>query len=114
MKINFKQLNEFSKEFKKLSKKYKTLNRDLETFKKNIVFVDLNANKNFSILYQNKNLEIIKARFFCRYLRGKTLRIIYGYYYNLKIIEFIEIYFKGDKENEDRKRINNYLREFNL
>jgi hypothetical protein len=33
------------------------------------------------------------------------IRIIYAYYENEDVIEFIEIYFKGDKENEDKNRI---------
>lgn len=33
------------------------------------------------------------------------IRIIYAYNEKEDIIEFIEIYFKGDKENEDRERI---------
>ena len=113
MMMNFNKLPEFSKEFKKLFKRYKTLEIDLEVFKKDIVEVDLSGNKNFAILHQNEQLLIIKARFFCRYLKGKTLRIIYAYYANQKIIEFIEIYFKGNKENEDKERIKNYLKNCN-
>jgi len=36
------------------------------------------------------------------------IRIIYAYYENEDVIEFIEIYFKGDKANEDKKRILKY------
>lgn len=111
--MNFNELPEFSKEFKKLLKKYKTLEMDLEVFKKDIVEVDLSGNKNFAILHQNEQLLIIKARFFCRYLKGKTLRLICAYYSEQKIIEFIEIYFKGNKKNENRERIKEYLKNCN-
>ena len=33
------------------------------------------------------------------------IRIIYAYYEKEDKIEFIEIYYKGDKENENRERI---------
>jgi hypothetical protein len=33
------------------------------------------------------------------------MRLIYAYFANEDIIEFIEIYHKSDKENEDRERI---------
>jgi hypothetical protein len=38
------------------------------------------------------------------------LRLIYSYNTEIEVIEFIEIYSKGDKENEDRKRIKKYCR----
>jgi len=41
-----------------------------------------------------------------------TSRIVYAFYKREGIVEFIEIYFKGDKENEDRSRINKYLSKF--
>jgi len=40
------------------------------------------------------------------------LRIIYAYCENKHMIEFIQLYFKGDKENEDHNRIKNYLCNF--
>ncbi len=61
--------------------------------------------------------EIYKVRkFACRALKGKGnqtgIRIIYAYFKDEDRIEFVEIYFKGDKESEDRKRINSkYLKE---
>ena len=33
------------------------------------------------------------------------IRVIYAYFEENDRIEFIEIYYKGDKENEDRERI---------
>jgi len=108
--MNFKELPEFSKEFKKLSRKYKTLEADLGVFKKDIAEVDLFGNKNFAVLHKNEQLLIVKARFFCRYLKGKTLRLIYAYHAEQELIEFIEIYFKGNKGNEDKERIKQYLK----
>ena len=51
-------------------------------------------------------------KFACKSLKGKGvasgIRIIYAYYEDEDIIEFIEIYYKGNKENEDRIRINKH------
>ena len=54
--------------------------------------------------------KIYKAKkFACRSLKGRGVdsgpRVIYAYWEDKDRIEFIEIYFKGDKENEDRDRI---------
>ena len=110
--MNFEESAEFSKEFKKLLKKYKTLESDLEVFKRNIGEVDLYGNKNFAILHQGERFLIIKARFSCRYLKSRTLRLIYAYYQKQNLIEFIELYFKGDKESEDKSRIKNYIKNY--
>ena len=60
-------------------------------------------------MIQTESLCIVKARLFCRYLKGTSLRIIYSYFEQEQKIEFIELYFKGDKDNEDRERIKEYL-----
>ncbi len=114
MSIHYKETPEFQKNFKKLSKRYKTLFEDLENFKKNLPVIDIVNNKNFAILIKQDELQIIKARLFCRSLRRNSLRIIYSYYpdnQNIEFfsVEFIELYFKGDQENEDRQKIKNYL-----
>jgi len=110
--MNFRQIKVFSQEFRKLLKKYKTLQEDLKVFQKNIIAVDLSGNKNFAILFCNEKVQIIKARFFCRYLKGSSLRIIYAYYEQENFVEFLEIYFKGNKVSEDKKRIKDYLKNF--
>jgi len=39
------------------------------------------------------------------------IRVIYAYWEDKDRIEFVEIYFKGDKKNEDRDRLlRNYKR----
>ncbi len=37
------------------------------------------------------------------------MRAIYAYHNDKEKIAFLEIYFKGNKENEDRERIKKYL-----
>ena len=112
--MNFNELSEFIKECKRLEKKYKSLTDDLREFKKVVSVLPLGNSKHFNIIIQTKGVKIIKARFFCRYLKGSSLRVIYSYIEKKKNIEFIEIYFKGNKENEDRQRIKQYLKFFSF
>ena len=109
---SFDLLPEFGKEFKRLLKKYRTLDDDLRKFKMVLVNYPTGVGKNFTIIHSTEDLKIVKARMACRALRERSLRIIYSYFEEDRRIEFIEIYFKGDKENEDRKRIKEYLKNF--
>lgn len=114
MLMNFDELPEFTKELKRLVKKYKSLPKDLEEFKRVIAVVPLGNSKHFNVITKNEACAILKARFFCRYLKGSSLRIIYAFHRQNCIINFIEIYFKGNKENEDRERIKNYINDISL
>ena len=107
---NFDALAEFENEFKRLLKKYKTLGDDFEKFKEVIFITPTGIGKNFVIVHSLSNLKIVKARMACRALRDRSLRIVYSYFEQEQKIEFIEIYFKGYKENEDRERIKEYLK----
>lgn len=112
MTMSFKELPEFQKEIKRLSKKYKSLPDDLQQFCDVASINPLGNSKHFNVITQKEVLYIIKARLFCRYLKGSSLRVIYAYFEESQQIEFIELYFKGEKENEDRKRIESYLNNF--
>ncbi len=112
------RLPEFDKDMRKLLKRFKTLEDDLEIFIKN----ELNLYHKIRIdnkgVFQVPGLKIespkiYKAKkFACRSLKGKGvqsgIRVIYAYFENQDKIELIEIYYKGDKENEDRERISKY------
>ncbi len=117
-KIN--KLAEFEGDFKRLSKKFCTLEEDLNIFigKQLTLYHKLHIDNkgifpisNISIKYP----QIYKAKkFACKSLKGKGaasgIRIIYAYYEKEDIVEFVEIYYKGNKENEDRKRILKYYK----
>ena len=112
------RLPEFEKDIKKLLKRFKTLEDDLEIFIKN----ELNLYHKLKIdnkgVFQVPGLKIeipkiYKAKkFACRSLKGKGvhsgIRVIYAHFEEKDKIELIEIYYKGDKENEDRERILKY------
>ena len=115
--MNFRTNERFQKDFKKLFKKFRSLEDDLLEFKKILSEAPLGIGKHFNIITKSDYYYIIKARFFCRSLKKKDLRIIYSYIENCQTkemsgIEFLEIYFKGEKENEDRDRIKEYLKNF--
>lgn len=117
MKMNFKNNAEFQKDFKRLAKKFRSLAEDLIEFKKILTEAPLGIGKHFNVVAKTGSVYIVKARFFCQSLKKKDLRVIYAYVENHQIIEmigidFIEIYFKGEKENEDRERIKEYLKFF--
>lgn len=107
---HFNRTSEFDKEFKKLSKKYVSLKYDLESFEGVLKLFPTGQGKNFIIIYSSKEVKIIKARLACASLRGRSLRVIYAYHDSSFKFMYIEIYFKGDKENEDRERIEEYLK----
>lgn len=111
MTMRFNGLAEFEKELKRLSKKYRSLPEDLEEFKKVISVIPLGNSKHFTVLHSVGTLKIVKARLFCRYLKGTSLRVIYSFDGTKIEFVFIELYFKGDKENEDRERIKAYLKD---
>ena len=110
--ITFDELPEFQKDCKRLGKKYKPLIDDLKEFRNVVSIVPLGNSKHFIIITQIEVLYIVKARLFCRYLKGSSLRVIYAYFEQEQRIEFIEVYFKGDMENENYDRIMEYLNSY--
>lgn len=112
--INYERLTIFDKEFKRLFKKYRSIDKDLEVFKEALNIFPTGQSNNAEIIHNDENLKIVKSRLFCRYLKGSTLRIIYAYHQDENKICFLEIYFKGNKENEDRERIKDYLRKIEV
>jgi len=109
MLMKFDELPEFQKECRILAKKYKSLDDDLKEFRNVVSVVPIGNSKHFAVIIKNKLIYIIKARLFCRYLKGSSLRVVYAYFEEEQRIEFIEVYFKGDKENENNNRIFAYL-----
>ncbi|MCH8011002.1 MAG: hypothetical protein IIA61_03485 [Candidatus Marinimicrobia bacterium] len=113
-----RKLTEFEKDFKKLTKRFKTLDDDIETF------INTQLKLTHKLGVDNKGVfhisglgieipKIYKAKkFACKALKGRGgmsgIRIIYAYYEKEDVIEFIEIYYKGDKANEDKQRIIKY------
>ena len=106
---SFKSLPEFEKEKKKLAKKFRSLETDLTTFEKILRISPIGIGKNFTILHTDEHTQIVKARLACRSLRSRSLRIVYAYHQSKVTFMYIELYFKGNKESEERERIREYL-----
>ena len=106
----FSQLSEFKKELKRLSKKYSTLKRDIEDIKPVLESNPTGIGKNFIIIGTSQEIKIVKVKIHCESLRARTIRLIYAYHNDTATFVYIEMYFKGDKANENRERIKDYLK----
>lgn len=113
--MTFEEIKPFKRDLKKLKKKLRSLPDDLEVLKK-VLRVRPDARPPFSFEISGLGIEtcVIKIRkMACRSLPGRGsntgLRIVYAHFEDEERIVFVEIYFKGDKENEDRERILEYF-----
>jgi len=122
IKIKYSRTGSFQKDLKHLLKRYRTLEEDLETAKHNAIeLYHLKGINNQSVFpiqgFCTETIQICKIRkFACKALKGRGsksgIRIIYAFHCQSYKVEFIEIYFKGDKKNEDRDKIKKYLKNF--
>lgn len=118
METIFKELfqhPEFERDLRQLTKKFRSLPKDLETLisiamkvyhKDNIKLDGIELISGLGIEYP----QIFKVtKFACHALKTRGaksgIRVIYAYFPGLDKVEFVEMYFKADQENEDRARI---------
>lgn len=120
---------EFEKDFKRLEKRFRTLKDDFENMKRSLLEVHylkntpLPANALVDIKgccgekYKSQKVR----KFACKSLKNlgnrSGIRIIFVIEFTENKdfkITFIEIYYKGDKENEDRKRLSDFIKSNNL
>lgn len=116
---NFINLSAFDKDFKRLEKRYRTLPEDFSLLKRVLdsIYQGLMENTNVFVPIENfcgKNYTSNKVKkFTCKALKGKGsqsgIRIIFVYEKEKQQITFIEIYYKGDKKNEDKERLKNFI-----
>lgn len=98
------------KEFERLTRKFRTLPKDLERFQQIITLDATGSSQHRVVLHEDEDICIVKARLMCQALRKNSLRIIYAYHRDTVSIVWIELYHKADKENEDRERVRQYLK----
>jgi mRNA-degrading endonuclease RelE of RelBE toxin-antitoxin system len=118
--ISYSQSSEFQKDLKALKKRFRSLENDIKVAKKHAIEgFHLEGIDNRSIFelsgFPDQDIKIHKIKkFACKSLKGRGnksgIRIIYAYLPKKHQIKFIELYFKGDKANEDRARIKEYLK----
>lgn len=106
----FDRTPEFEKDFKRLGKKYRSLDEDLSLLEALLSKYPKGTGSKFAVLHETQDVVIVKARLACRTLRESSLRIIYAYHAGTITFVYIELYYKGDKANEDFERIKMYLR----
>lgn len=112
------QLDKFKKDLKKLLKRFPSLEEDLDSLVKAQLIAYHKLNIDNHGIFAIENLAISSPRIFkvkkfaCKSLKGKGvhsgIRVIYAYFPDEDRIEFVEIYYKGDQEDEDRERIKDY------
>ena len=105
----------FDKGFKKLLKRFRTLESDFKTLKTYAIEPFHRSGAEIPGILPikgfcgEKHTSYKIRKFACRSLKGSGsnsgLRVIYVYQPDIQTITFIEIYFKGDQENEDRARL---------
>jgi len=117
---NIACLPEFEDDIKKLGKKFRTIEDDLAIFIEKQLYLYHKLKIDNRGIFQITGVSVdepklYKAKkFACRSLKTKGvqsgIRVIYAYFEDKDSIDLIEIYYKGDKENEDRPRILKYYK----
>jgi mRNA-degrading endonuclease RelE of RelBE toxin-antitoxin system len=119
----FKEIShvpEFEKDLKKFVRRFASLEEDLQTFVRVAMNLFHKQNIDSQAIFHISDLgirspKIYKVKkFACKALKGKGvqsgIRVIYAYNEEEDRVEFIELYYKGDKESENRGRIMKYFR----
>ena len=116
MKMKYRETKEFQKDLKKLEKKFRTLRDDLKVAQKSAIELfhvhNIDNRSIFKITDVGSNEDIsfyVLKKFACKSIKGKGarsgIRITYAYIPKENMVVYIEIYFKGKKEIEDKERI---------
>ncbi len=114
--MDFVETGVFAREFKRLRKKYKTLDEDFDVLQSIIRrYPNGNNSQHWNLLTEDSGCVVLKMRMMCRSLRGASLRVVYLYDEQKCYVQFIEIYYKGNKDREDedlyRRTLVDYLGE---
>lgn len=122
--LEYGETDEFRKDFKRLLKKFRSLEEDLVVAKVNAIeLYHLRGLDNASVElmtgFCTDEVKVCKVRkFACKSLKGRGvnsgIRIIYAFLVSTAQVEFIEVYFKGEKGRGDEVRIKEYLRSLQL
>ena len=117
--IKYQHISEFDKDFKQLLKRFKSLETDFEYMKKYTIETFYEKGEPTTAFvpiegFCDENYTSNKVRkFSCRALKGRGaasgIRVIFVWEEEKRLITFIEIYFKGDKANENRDRLREFI-----
>jgi mRNA-degrading endonuclease RelE of RelBE toxin-antitoxin system len=117
--LSYEETPEFQRDLKKLLKKYRSLVDDLDLVKRAAIeLYHIRRIDNASVFpipgFCTEEIQVCKIKkFACKALKGKGarsgVRVIYAFHTKILKIVFMEIYYKGNQENENKKRIEMYL-----
>jgi hypothetical protein len=120
--MEYSEISEFKRDLKKLLKRFHTLEEDVENMKKALLepyfFQDQEIPVSGILKMESFCGEYYASykvkSFACKALKGKGkcsgIRIILIYHKRECKITFIELYFKGDKDNECRERLQAFIK----
>jgi hypothetical protein len=107
---------EFERDLKRLLKRFRTLEQDLEDLIETALKLYHKQKVPLDGIFPVAGLSFEQPRVYvakkvaCRALKGtgarSGIRVVYSYQETKDCIELIEIYYKGDKDIEDKPRIN--------
>lgn len=109
--MEIEALPEYEKDLRRYGKRYRSIEADMEVIKA-VLKVKPDQRPPFSQRIDGLGIEtcVIKVRkVACQSLKGRGVdsgfRLVYAYFKDEQKIVLVELYFKGDKEGEDRERI---------
>jgi hypothetical protein len=119
--MKYERTAEFDSDFKRLAKRYRSLPTDFEEMKE--ILLEPHFEQGIPVSsktlveiegFCKNNCRAVKVRkFSCDALKNKGsfsgIRVVFVLQKHERLITFIEIYYKGDKENEDRERLKGFL-----
>jgi mRNA-degrading endonuclease RelE of RelBE toxin-antitoxin system len=113
--MTFSELDAYRKDLRQLTKRWPALPLDMAVLQKVLALMPAERPP-FSTRITGLKTEryVVKVRkIACRNLKGKGsntgLRLVYAWLEEEQRIVLIELYHKGDQENEDRERIKEWL-----
>jgi hypothetical protein len=115
------RLPDFERDLKALKKRYRSLDEDLESLIRSALYpyhhlgVDSGHIEKMTGVQSSGTTMMFKVvKMACKALNGtgsrSGMRVVYGYEESSDRVVLVEVYYKGDKENEDRERIRVFLR----
>ncbi len=123
MSLDYSTIPAFERDFKKLEKRYKSLKKDFELMKRAAIeLYFLHGIDNRSIVPiahfcddEHKSYKVRKIAYMALKSRGVNsgLRVVFVYLPQKRSVIFIEIYFKADQANENRARLEEFIKGMN-
>lgn len=114
--MNFKQdYKPFARDFRRLANKYRTLPNDFLKLQEFIGYrlkqPRTSKDRHTAILHEEDGTCIVKTRMASFSVKHSPFRVVYIYFEEHELADFIQIYFKGDHEREDTERWKQYINE---